>query len=304
MFGLTPFFYHFFDLIIHFLNGVLVFLFFKKFFDFSKYKFSKTVAFLLSLLFIVHPVNVESVVYISSTQELLYVFFMLLALLITFSFLTQKGNSLKRLLMLNFFILFSLLSKESGIVVIPLIVLFAFVINKSKIKILSVSSFFTFIFYLILRFPLAKTPLSQHSQIIPISNASLIQRLITIPFELFSYVRLSFFPLNLFVAQHTVVKHITDNGFYLNFLFMLVFLSVLIFIVKKFWTENLIFFIGWLIFSFVLLLNIYPLDMTVAERWMYGPLVGILGMLGLIFLEAMKKNIKYLSIFVFIIILF
>lgn len=304
VFGLNPFFYHLFDLLLHFLNGVLIFLFLKKIFDFSKYKFSKTVSFLLSLLFIVHPVNVESVAYVSSTQELLYVLFMLLALLATHDLLTQEKKSWKRLLLLNFLILFSLLSKESGIVTIPLIILFAFVINKLKIKILLISSFSTFIFYLILRFPIAKTPFLQHSQIIPISNASLFQRFLTIPFEIFSYVRLIFFPLNLFVAQHTVVKTVSEPRFYLSFLFLAVSFFVLVLIFRKFWSKNIIFFIGWIIFTFTLLLNIYPLDMTIAERWMYGPLIGVLGLIGLLFLEMTKKNTKYLSIFILAAILF
>jgi hypothetical protein len=228
---------------------------------------------------------------------------MLLALLTTFNFLTQR-SSWKKLLLLNLFVLFSLLSKESGVITIPIVILFAFIINKSKIKLLSASSSLTLILYLILRFPIAKTPLFQHSQIIPISNATFLQRLATIPFELSSYVRLTFFPLNLFVAQHTVIHNFSNPMFYLNVLFLITLLAILILFFRNFWTKNFLFFIGWLTFSFLLLLNIYPLDMTIAERWMYGPLIGILGAFGLVFLEATKKNSKYLNIFIFATIVF
>ena len=298
IFGLNPFFYHFFDLIIHFANVCLLFLFFKKIFDHFKYKFSKTISFFLSLIFLVHPANVESVAYISSTQELLYVFFLLLTLLISFKFLIDKKLNWKYLAFLSFFSLCSLLSKESGIIVIPILITIAFLINRSRIKAIIFSSFFVLLFYLLLRFPIAKTPLFQHSSIIPIANALLLERLLTVPFELFSYLRLIFFPLNLFVAQHFVVQSLFDVRFYLTLPFLLIFCVIFLFISRKFKSKSFLFFSLWLAFSFFLLLNIYPLDMTVAERWLYGPLIGVLGLTGAIFLKGIEKNIRYLQFFV------
>ena len=70
---LETFLYHFFQLSIHISNAVLVFLLFKRFIE-------KRLAFLLSLLFLIHPINAEAVVFISAVSDTLFVFLGLLAL--------------------------------------------------------------------------------------------------------------------------------------------------------------------------------------------------------------------------------
>lgn len=302
--GSTIFFYHLFSLIIHLVNGILLFLFLKKLFDHFRYEFSKTISFSISFIFLIHPAIVESVAYISSTQELLYVLFLLLSLLSSFKFLEKNEFSINNLFFINCFILCSLLSKESGVVTIPIIIFLSYLFNRKRIIPIIVTSFFTFIIYLILRFPIAKTPVFQDSSIVPIANASLIQRLLTIPYELFSYIRLTIFPLDLAVSQHFVIKSIYDPKFYLTLPILIFILFVFTLIFRKIHSKSIIFFIFWIIISFILILNIYPLDMTIAERWLYGPLIGILGLLGAFFLELIKKNKKYLYIYMSLFLIF
>lgn len=301
--GYTSFFYHFFDLLIHLINTVLIFFFFKKFFDYFKYEFSRTFSFCFSLIFLIHPVVVEAVSYISSTQELLYVLFLLLALLFSFNFLTKK-ESPAYLVIINSFVLGSLLSKEAGVISIPIILCLAFILNKKQIFPLLLSFSSTFVLYLILRLPIAKTPFLQYSSIIPIANASLFQRIITIPYELFSYTRLTFSPIDLYVAQYTVVRNLSEPRFYLSTLILVALISFLLFIFRKFYSKSTIFFLFWILASFALILNIYPLDMTIAERWMYGPLIGILGLIAVISQEVINRNKKYLDLFIFSFLIF
>lgn len=278
----NPFGFHLFDLILHIINGILLFILFKKLFDFQKIKFAKTLSFFLSLIFLIHPANIESVAYISSTQELLYTFFLLLSLISSFWLVQNLIRPWSKLVLINLFILLSLLSKESGIIAIPLIISFTYLFNRSRLFILGISSVITFSIYLSLRFGIAKTPLFQHNSIIPIANASFSERLTTIPFEIFSYLRLIFFPKDLFVAQHVVVKNITDPRFYLALPVIITFTTFTIFIFLKKRSKIYLFFLLWLVFSFSILLNIYPLDMTIAERWLYSPLIGALGLLGVL----------------------
>lgn len=288
----NPFGFHLFDLFIHIANGVLVFTFFKRIFSLQKFsceagsgfarKYAKTISFFLSLIFLIHPANTESVAYISSTQELLYTFFLLLAVIFTIETLKENKFSIKKLIFINLFMLFSLLSKESGVITIPLIIIFTYLFNRKRLVNIIIFSSFTFGVYLILRFAIAKTPLFQHNSIIPIANASILQRLTTVPFELFSYIRLIFLPKDLFVTQHMVINNITDTRFYLTLPIVLIFLSLIIFLYLKNRSKLYLLFLLWIIFSFSILLNIYALDMTIAERWLYGPMIGVLGLIGVL----------------------
>ncbi len=297
VFGLMPFGFHFVSLTLHIINSILVFIFFKKIFDLKKYAYSKSTSFILSLLFLTHPANVESVAYASSTQELLYVLFILLSVIFTISYISSSIKEKQKILLINFFVFLSLLSKESGIISIPVIIFLIFLFRKEKIKTFAVTLLLTLIAYLVFRFPIAKTPLFQHSLIIPIANASLFQRIITIPYELASYLRLLVFPNDLFVAQHVVINNIKDPRFYVSTIILAMLFSFTFFLFKKSHDKVTVFFIAWILFSFLLILNIYPLDMTIAERWLYGPMIGILGLLGIAILEIIKKNEKMKTYF-------
>src|SRR5229473_7760619 len=82
VFGNNSFFYHFFEALLHILCGVLLYLFARKFFSYGT-------ALLLSLIFIVHPINEEVAVYIADFQDVFFMFLGLLLLLTS----TKKGFS-------------------------------------------------------------------------------------------------------------------------------------------------------------------------------------------------------------------
>lgn len=278
-FGLNPFFFHLLDILAHAANGVLLFLFFKKMLDITSPSRSKVFAFILSLLFLLHPVNVESVTYISSTQEVFYVFFMLIALLLTFS-LKEKQSVLKEFA-LACSLLFSILSKESGILAFFMVILLSFVLQIHKKKRIIITVIGTLLFYFFLRFGIAHLSPISGNPLIPIQVASFSTRILTIPYEISSYVRLLLFPKDLFIYQDDLIFSPSDPRFIFLFpIAILVLLSLLVLFIRN--KERLFrFFIVWVFFSGSLIVNIIPLDMTVAERWMYGPLIGILGALGI-----------------------
>ncbi len=102
LFGPNYFAYHLFELLIFIINACLVFLLFKSFFN-------KPIAFILSIVFLIHPINSESAFYISDTQETLFFLFGMIALL-----LLKKYHSQKALIVASLLLLLSLLSKETG----------------------------------------------------------------------------------------------------------------------------------------------------------------------------------------------
>jgi tetratricopeptide (TPR) repeat protein len=217
-----------------------------------------------------------------------------MALLFSIYWISEKMVYSKKLLLINIMVLLSLLSKESGIVCIPILLGFIFLFSKNKLKPMAFSLFSTFCFYLFLRLGVARLDFTSHATAPPIANATLIQRLLTIPYEIFSYIRLIFFPKDLFISQQFVIKTFTDPRFYVFFPIALLTIAVLITFAFKFKSKLYVFFLLWTIFSFSLILNIYPLDFSLAERWLYGPLIGILGIFGVLLIKIFTK-FKYIG---------
>lgn len=272
--------FHLFQLIIHLLNSILVFLIFYHFFK------KEPLTLILSLIFAIHPGISEAVFYISATQEVLFTFFGLL----TF-YLAIKIKNLPLITIITFiFLTLALLSKEAAFVIIPILILYCLFFEKEKLLPLISGIFFSVFLYLFLRLFVARITFGFH-KIVPIAKASFTERLITVPFILFSYLKLIFFPKDLAIAQHFVIKNIFDNHFYGSLILITFFLLLVIYYFLKLRSKIFNFFLFWYLASISLVLNIFPLDMTLAERWLYFPIIGMLGMVGWL-IKELKATIK------------
>lgn len=291
--------FHLFSVLLHAINASLLYLLLKKLLNLENYKHSNCTSFLISIIFLVHPVNTEAISYISSVQEPLFVFFLMMALYLTVSWIREKELYPKKLFLINFLVLCSLLSKEAGVLSIPIILIFIYLFNKSKFIAAVISLTSTFILYLFMRFGIAHMALSTTADAPPIVHATFIQRLLTIPFELFSYIRLVLFPKDLFVSQQFVIKSVTDPRFYISLPIVLTVIILLVIPAFKLKSKLYIFFLFWMILFFSILLNIFPLDFSLTERWLYGPLTGILGALGVLILNIPEKY-KKIQTFLFV----
>jgi protein O-mannosyl-transferase len=290
LFGLQPFFFHSLNIILHILNTSLLFLLLQRF-------FSKKSAFIASLLFLVHPMNVEPVANISFMMEPLYVFFGFSSLLI---FLTTTTIHLKQLLIGCFFLFLSLLSKESGFIFIPIILsYFALFQKKDVIKVMG-ALFTIFCLYLLLRLVIAGSPLLTSYNIIPyepIQRQTLPERLLNIPAIFSYYVSTFFFPVTLSIQQYWVVKQISFFTFYIPLSFLLLFIGGAIACAKILYRKKkeiyplYLFFLFWFSFSIAFHFQLLPLTMTVADRWFYLPMAGFLGIL-LCLLSIIPPQIK------------
>ena len=114
LFGLQPEAYHGLSLLLHIANSLLVFKLLQQFFN------SKNVNFLLTLIFVVHPMQVESVAWVSAFSNLLFSFFLLLAFWHYIQY--QKEQDLKYNIYYFIFFLLSCLSKSAA-VVFPIILI-------------------------------------------------------------------------------------------------------------------------------------------------------------------------------------
>ncbi len=109
LFGSTAFFFHLFSLTVHILSAIIIYLIFSYFFDKNK-------SFILSLLFLIHPLYSEVIFYAANFQDVLFFFFGSLALLLTIYKKNKQSLPLCGKLLITLLLLCSLLSKETGII--------------------------------------------------------------------------------------------------------------------------------------------------------------------------------------------
>lgn len=122
--GLDAFGYHLSNLIIHLINVTLVFVLF------IRLNSSLLVAGIVSLLFGLHPMHVESVAWISARKDVLYVFFYLLSVLGYLRFRSNQHQ--KKIIWLSISILFficSILSKSIAFTLPAVLILIDFLLD-------------------------------------------------------------------------------------------------------------------------------------------------------------------------------
>jgi tetratricopeptide (TPR) repeat protein len=287
--------FHLFSLLLHIINACLVFLVFT-------YFFKKPIAFVLSVIFLVHPINSEVVYYISDTEDVLFFFFGILALLILQNYNTQKAYIIASLLLL-----FSLFAKETGIVFI-LIAVFFNLLFKNKNKQNGVALLLS---PLILYIPLRLHAIGLSGNLVNssnIANTSFYIRLINIPAMFFYYIKTFIFPLNLALFYQWVYTKITFSHFYLPLFIDICFLTAIFYlgyvVYKKYnhkLFKTLLLFLLCFLCGIALHMQIFlPLDATVAERWFYLPSIGLLGIFGVLF-EVFRINTKNKAVIIILI---
>lgn len=276
LFGTTPFFYHLLQLLLHIFCAIILYLFFSEFME-------KKIAFISAIFFLIHPIQVESVSFIAQTTSPLFFLFGIIPLFIV----RKKKLDKKELIQIYCFSLLSLFAKETGILFIFLMLIYALLFAKVQIKKLALIAFCSVTTYLFIRLIVNNIDFSPRS-LVPIAVATLQERLITMPAIMFYYLKTFFFPFVLSIDQQWTVMSLTFSGFYLPFIIDTVFLLLLGIFGVSLYKKNkqefktYIFFVSWFILGMGLLFQIFPLEMTVADRWFYFPLAGLLGILGVL----------------------
>lgn len=294
-FGPIPFFFHFVQLLIHIANASLVYILFSK-------VLKKYYAFFLTLVFLIHPINSEAVVYISATQEVLFFFFGIIALILS----TKKNLKFFDTILAHVLLLFSLLSKETGVLFVLMCTIYILVFNRKNFYIYVASSVIVGLIYSFLRFIVAGIYFNG-TTISPIMEAPIQERLLSMPSILYYYMSTFFFPKALLFNQQWVIQKTSIESFYtplIVVLTILFFISLVVVRLLKFSkTTKLytIFFSVWFVCGIIFHIQLFPLDGIVADRWFYFTMVGLLGIIGL-FIQNFYKlyNFKHERIVLFI----
>ena len=285
----NPLGFHLVQVFIHIFNTILVFLIFKLF-------FKKAVSFFASLIFLIHPINTEAVIYVSALQENLFLFFGLTA----FYLAKKRYNDKFHPVILSIVLLISLLSKETAVAFLFLIPVYDFLFERRKLLTHLLVSSLVFGVYCFLRFVVAKVYFNSVT-IVPIMTLSLEERVLNIPQIIFFYLKTFFSPKDLVIYQDWTVKSLNLAGFYLPLVVDTVFLALLSIVAVIFYKKNkdifktFFFFLIWFLLGLGAHLQIIPLDQTVADRWFYFPVIGLLGLL-VVVIQKLASNNWFLKI--------
>ncbi len=284
-FGANAFGFHLFQIIFHALNGILLFKIIQSLLLLEKEKKVMLPSFLVSIIFIIHPGISEAVSYVSALSEVMYAFFGLAAIFLIIK--NQKDIRIKKIIIISAFLFFALLYKESALAILPIIGSYFLIYKRAYFKrwLIYLGSIISLYFFT--RLILAQTQI-RHPEFSPISESPFLTRLMTIPLELFNYLRLVFYPRDLSISQHFVVNSPALSSFFLPLLIDIIFFGFIFYLALRLKSKLIIFGLIWFVFGFALISNIFPLDMTIAERWLYFPIIGLL----LIFSAAFSILIK------------
>lgn len=262
LFGLNSSLFHLTNIFLHILNSLLVFSLILKIFKL------KNLAFLTSLFFLIHPLNTETVCYISGRADSLMGLFILLSFL---SFILYERKNYLFIILSLFLFLLSLFSKEASVVYPFWIFIFIKFFGNRRLK----KSFFLISLYLIplliyiyLRFFLLKIPSPDYSQ----GEFTVMERFLTLPLVFLQYLRILLLPWGLHMGRN--ISLLGKYWFVLYIQWMLL-ISILILILKCAWRERILrFSLLWFFIFLLPQIPPFPLNTFLAEHFLYLPQIG------------------------------
>jgi len=286
LFGTKPYGYRIHNLLLHLLNTLLVFYFVK---NLTK---NKNIGIFTTLLFALHPMHLESVVWISERKDVLFTFYLLLSL-ITYQKLKSTNRWIYRGFTFVFFFL-SLLSKATA-VVLPILLVLLDYLNDEKFS-------WKFIwqkwFYFLTSFLFGLVNIKAQNSIDfiqPIAFNYNFLQLITLPVYAFVwYIYQLFLPVGL-AAKHLyprVVENQIEWWYYLSWIGLLLFA-----LITFHFRRNKLFIAGILFYtvSIVLLVKIIPTgNDIVSDRYSYLPYIGLGIAFGSIFFPWFERKKSFL----------
>lgn len=297
LWGNNPFGFHLFNVVVHGLNGILIYLIFLSLGS------SSLVAFLSGFFFVLHPIQTETVSFISDIGDILVVFFILLSC--RFYLLASNSQWQGRDTVISLaFLLLAMLSKENAMIGFVLIALIDwFFVSKAdwklfskKIPVLSLYLMATLAFIglriLILGKNNAVTVLDNVRYVSVLPAFNLWSHILTTVKIIALYLKLLVLPLELSIAYVVlpVVSLFSLDVFVAALLVMS--LVLLAFVAAKENYRWLSFSLTWFFLTILPVSNLIPISNTIAERFLYLPMIGYVFLLANVVNFLRERAIK------------
>jgi protein O-mannosyl-transferase len=283
-FGADPKPFHTFNLLLHLLNVILVFIFIKKL-------TGKTiVSGITAFLFAIHPMHVESVSWISERKDVLYTVFFLLALICYLKYI-KENFKIKYLIYSELFFIFSLFSKSAA-VILPLVLLLIDYYSQRKFTKKLILEKIPFLILAIL-FGL----IALHSQSVVIEAKdtpvfSFINRIFLANFVSLLYVFKMFVPIGLSAFHPYPVESLHNLPILYYVAPLLTFLLIFLIIKSGKLKRELVFGTVFFLVSIILIIQLIPVGKAFfSERYSYVSYIGLSFIIGYLFQWIQEKNI-------------
>jgi len=277
----NPFPFHLLNLLLHILNSILVFLLFKRLLNDDFW------AFVGAFIFSLHPIQIESVAWISEARGLLSTFWGLLALLIYLQN-SKKGIKIVACLVL---LSLSILSKPSGIVFPLIIVLLDWFWNniKNPVDLLKRN-----VFYLLITLPFIFISFQGEATKTISFEIPILWRPIVWINSLGFYLEKFFIPWNLSPGYGLTFNFLKNNPIYFYSILVGLVAVVLGFVIKRreYWFGLLLLSLGYLPVS-NLVTFYYQYWSTVADRYVYFSVIGLAFLISYLASLYLKKYRAY-----------
>ena len=256
--------YHIENIVWHLFNSILVFYIGKRFSLTSFY------AFILASIFAFHPLQIETVAWISERKNLLYAFFFLSAI---FFYLKYKlSHKFLQLFLVYLLFVFSLLSKSSA-VTLPLVFVLidVFIFNENWKK--NIKRYIP-LFFISITFGVVNLISQSSGKFISSSHSyPLFDKIGIFGYGIFHYIASFIFPGNLsvFYSYPANLNTISIIG-----IITLIFLIAVIYFIVKNKKWHTMFSVSFFLVNIFLVLQIIPFgDAITADRYMYIPIIGL-----------------------------
>lgn len=288
--GANPFIYHLGNILLHLVNTMLVILLVRKISG------KDIVALITGLLFALHPMHTEPVIWITSGKDLLYTFFFLISLLFYHKYL--KDNTRKFYIFSLLFFLCSLLSKGMAVSLSLIVIAMDYLHGRKlydkkvileKIPFLLLSVIFGIIGIIAQQ---SKAYLAAFDKTPP-----LIEGLLWACYGLVLYIVKLFVPLNLSVyyPYPNDLSGSINPLFWLSLLIIPALILLLIYLHRR--RLRLIFFsIVFFLLNIIFVLRIVPVsDIIIADRYSYLSSLGLFMMAAFAINGVAEKNPVYIK---------
>jgi len=278
------------NIVFHIFNVMLVFLIFKIVIKRAE------LAFIVALLFAIHPMKVESVVWVAERKDVLFSFFYLMAVFFYVKYITS-GFLKKYYVFTLILALLSLLSKATAASLPLILLVFDYYYKRKNLKIVFIEKLPFFIFSLVFGILAIIAQSSDQG-----NNPPFFDRIFLFTYAISFYIIKFFAPL----YQSPLIEFPEKAGALLPLKYYVSFLIIplVVFVIYKLKTvrKELIFAFSFFLLSMLLILIKFPIGPAyLTERYTYLPYIGLAFAIAVIYTTYFEKRYKKAALAVLII---